>query len=625
MIERLELRRWRAFDSVAIEFEPGTTFLVAPNGVGKTSLLLGLAWALFGDHSNVDAKTCVRVGHETAEAILTLAVGDGRRLMIHRTVTAAGKATVEYSDGDQPIEAAAAHEILADEFGAPIEIAARLAVIRGSGKDDGELQLREHLYDAFGISGLRRAAAIATRLHKQAEASRKKLRSASRNQLANRDQLTQLAAKLRNDLDELNARRVPLADAVGAALRVQQAVTKWRAYDEALAARATEIDELLAQAANRGLAASTLAELSQMVSAAIETNRAATNRIQTTLTEAQAQALAARSALDLLEAHDPSCPTCARPFHGDELERAVAAQNDSLTLAQDRIAAAQSNLNHLQREKEELSQLESRVARLGEAIAEPDSPQPTGDPDVAVAEAQDALQKHDELAGSITSERNAIVAQLADDDELQAVYTAERAAWRREALTQTAAAALTGTAERLANDHIEPLSQQVRWRWKALFGEDGLQLRPDGTIVRVVGDRELPWSQLSGGEQIWARLVASLLVLSSSTTLPFAWLDEPLEHLDPRARRIVATDLASWTKSGRPAQMIVTTYEHTLARQLAEDLPGTHVRYINRTEILNRSPRLSARSSGKPHGSSGSTPCAPGERRRSDRPGGRWR
>src|SRR5438094_7386026 len=105
MIQRLELRRWRAFDHVAIDFEPGTTFLVAPNAVGKTSLLLGLTWALFGDNANVDAKTCVRIGHETAEAILTLAVADNRRLTIHRTVTAPGKVTVKYSDGDQPIEA----------------------------------------------------------------------------------------------------------------------------------------------------------------------------------------------------------------------------------------------------------------------------------------------------------------------------------------------------------------------------------------------------------------------------------------------------------------------------------------------------------------------------------------
>ena len=86
--------------------------------------------------------------------------------------------------------------------------------------------------------------------------------------------------------------------------------------------------------------------------------------------------------------------------------------------------------------------------------------------------------------------------------------------------------------------------------------------------------------------------------------MPFAWLDEPLEHLDPRARRIVATDLASSTRFGRPTQMIVTTYGTPFARQLAEDLPDTHLRYINRTEIFDLPPRRSAPFSDEMHSES---------------------
>ncbi|MDQ3964703.1 MAG: AAA family ATPase [Actinomycetota bacterium] len=593
MIERLELRHWRAFEHVAIDFQPGTTFLVAPNGVGKTSLLLGLTWALFGDYSKVDAKTCVRIGHNKAEATVTISVGEGRKLVIYRTVTTAGKATVEYRDTDQRIDDAGARELLADEFGAPIEIAARLAVIR-SGHDDGELQLREHLYDAFGVSGLRRAAASAAKLHKEAVAARKRLRSASRAQLANRDQLAAQAEKLRNDLNGLSARRARLGEAVARAMQAQQAVATWATHDTALAEHTSAVAALVARANHRGMAASNLDELAEELSNAIAANRAATDEVQTVVDEARAQMLAARTALALLEGHDPSCPTCARPFHGDELDRAIAAQNDSFALAQARTETASAELQRLASEQTQLNDLWSSVEELSESPAEPSTPRPIGNPDAALAAAQESVREHDELAGSIASERDAIVAQLNNDEELRAAYEVERVAWRREALTQAAAAALAGTAERLATEYIEPLSRQVRWRWKALFGEDGLQLRPDGTIVRVVGDRELPWSQLSSGEQIWARLVASLLVLRSSTTLPFAWLDEPLEHLDPRARRIVATDLAASTQSGRPAQLIVTTYEHTLARQLAEDLPDTHLRQINRTEAIELPPRRRA-------------------------------
>jgi hypothetical protein len=592
MIEHLELHRWRAFDHVAIDLNPGTTFLVAPNGVGKTSLLLGLTWALFGDHANVDAKACVRVGHDSAEAAVTLVLKEAGRLIVHRTITAAGKSSVDYSDGHQSVSAPRASELLAAEFGAPIEIAARLAVIRGSGKDDGELQLREHLYEAFGVSGLRRAAAAASKLHKESVAARKKLRTASRTQLANRDQLAAAAENFRKRHEALADGRATLAAAVTGAIRAQSTVSKWEEHDTAITARASAVAELVALASSCDIVAINLAGLAEAIGSAIAANHASADEGRSRQDEARVQALAARTALGLLDSHDPSCPTCARPFHGDELRRALEAQQASLLSAQARNETTAAELAELAVRRAQLEAMERRVTELSRPILEPDQPRPTGDTDAAVEAAQAALREHDELAGSVARERDAIVVQLQNDDAVQAAYAAERIAWRREALTQASAAALTSTAERLAQEYIEPLSQLVRWRWKALFGEDGLQLRPDGTIVRVVGDRQLRWHQLSGGEQIWARLVASLLVLRTSTTLPFAWLDEPLEHLDPRARRIVATDLASSTQSGRPAQLIVTTYEHTLARQLAEDLPNTHLRQINRSERFEIPPRL---------------------------------
>lgn len=591
MIERLELRSWRSFDHVEISFQPGTTFLVAPNGIGKTSLLLGLAWALFGEHSTVDARACVRLGHDHAEASVTLLLPDSARLVIRRTVTVAGKSTVEYSNGHQPIPASTANELLVGQFGAPIDIAARLAVIRGSGKDDGELQLREHLYDAFGVSGLRRSATVAGKLHKEAVAARKKLRTASRTQVANRDQLATTAANLERELEAMADRRVSLSAAVADAVQAQRTATQWQEYDAAVAARADAIAEFLVVAANGGIHGLDIDDVASEIRAAVATNRESSEAAQTRQNEARAHALAASTALDLLQAHDPECPTCSRPFHGDELQRALDAQRASHATAQSSIDETAAELVALADRRDHLEQLSNKAAELRRQVAEPGQPRPADDLNAIVESAQAALRQHDEHAGSITAEHDSIAARLDDDKALTAAYEAERVAWRREALTQASAAALTATAERLAEEYIEPLSRQVQWRWKVLFGEDGLQLRPDGTIVRVVGDRQLPWNQLSSGEQIWARLVASLLVLRSSTTLPFAWLDEPLEHLDPRARRIVATDLAMSTSSGLPSQLIVTTYEHTLARQLAEDLPNTHLRQINRTDTFELPPR----------------------------------
>ncbi|HEY0468018.1 MAG TPA: AAA family ATPase, partial [Polyangiaceae bacterium] len=480
---------------------------------------------------------------------------------------------------------------LTDEFGAPLEVASRLAVIRGSGREDGELDLREHLYDAFGVSELRRAATAATQLHKEAVAARKKLRSSSRSLLANRDQLTQLASSLADDIGRLSAKRTNLTDHIRAARLDQQTSAAWTAYEAAVEAQQQHIDAILAREASLAAQATTLEDLSGLVNGQLEALNLTSTEATQILVEARAQHFAARSALSLLEGHDPECPTCARPFHGDELRHSITAQLESLALAEGRIEQAQQDLTAADSEIGRLARLRDEIGALSAPILRPVVPMPPDDREATLAAAENALREHDELVGGISQERAVAIEQLANDDDVRAAVSAERIAWHREALTQATAAALTATAERVAEEHIEPLSERVRWRWKALFGEDGLQLRPDGTIVRVVGTRELPWQQLSSGEQIWARLVASMLILQSSTTLPFAWLDEPLEHLDPRARRIVAMDLATSTKSGRPLQLIVTTYEHAIARQLSEDLATASMLRINRTEVLALPPR----------------------------------
>jgi ABC-type polar amino acid transport system ATPase subunit len=54
-----------------------------------------------------------------------------------------------------------------------------------------------------------------------------------------------------------------------------------------------------------------------------------------------------------------------------------------------------------------------------------------------------------------------------------------------------------------------------------------------------------------------------------ATDADFCWFDEPLEHLDPDVRRRVANLLARVTTTGGPLrQIVVTTYEEPLARQL---------------------------------------------------------
>ena len=126
----------------------------------------------------------------------------------------------------------------------------------------------------------------------------------------------------------------------------------------------------------------------------------------------------------------------------------------------------------------------------------------------------------------------------------------------------------------MIESRIEPMAIEVRDRWKHLFTNNGLTFGADGSIARVWNGEKLEWNTLSGGERTWARIVTHLIVIATTTALPFAWFDEPLEHLDPQLRHAVAATLATATRGGSPSQLLVTTYEHGIARQLADDTDG---------------------------------------------------
>jgi predicted ATPase len=66
-------------------------------------------------------------------------------------------------------------------------------------------------------------------------------------------------------------------------------------------------------------------------------------------------------------------------------------------------------------------------------------------------------------------------------------------------------------------------------------------------------------------------------MLNASTRAAFLWLDEPLEHLDPKNRRLTASLMA--TAGQHVRQVLVTTFEEALARRLAS-ATDARLRYV---------------------------------------------
>jgi ABC-type multidrug transport system ATPase subunit len=56
--------------------------------------------------------------------------------------------------------------------------------------------------------------------------------------------------------------------------------------------------------------------------------------------------------------------------------------------------------------------------------------------------------------------------------------------------------------------------------------------------------------------------------LTALTTSDVIVLDEPLEHLDPRARRLMISSLHHAVRKGLLNQILISTYEESLVRRL---------------------------------------------------------
>jgi DNA replication and repair protein RecF len=81
-VRRLELVDFRSYERLAVDFEPGGSVLVGPNGVGKTNLVEALGYvATLDSHRVASDAPLVRAGAAAAIVRCTI-VHDGRELLV---------------------------------------------------------------------------------------------------------------------------------------------------------------------------------------------------------------------------------------------------------------------------------------------------------------------------------------------------------------------------------------------------------------------------------------------------------------------------------------------------------------------------------------------------------------
>jgi DNA repair exonuclease SbcCD ATPase subunit len=285
-----------------------------------------------------------------------------------------------------------------------------------------------------------------------------------------------------------------------------------------------------------------------------------------------------RTALSELDSAQGQCPVCRRPLDAEDEQAARAQHEEDLSGLEAELATAEDNSY-----RADLAAVQANLRNLLPLMHRGDpAPTPAADHDTAqraLAEARTArggaLDAFLAARNSADAARDALQQASADDaadKHLIGLYQQEAAVLAAATATQQAVGTLMAQT-------VSPLADELDSRWKLLFADRGDVRLESGLLSREINGQSLSYDAFSEGEKAFAQVLLRLLVLDAATRAGFCWIDEPLEHLDPRTRRHVASMLARAVSSSNARQIVVTTYEEPLARRLALRYPD-NVRVI---------------------------------------------
>jgi DNA repair exonuclease SbcCD ATPase subunit len=589
MIRRLQLRNWRAYENFDLELGPGATFVVASNGIGKTSLIMGAGWGLFGEASRVNALEEIRGDADEATVGIELRLPSGTDVAITRSINRKGRVTLKAKLPDREITSEAdLDDLLTAEFGADPKVLAQLTLMIHGGAVEtfqGEFDLQDHLAGVFGVTPLFEGARNAKAVADRAASALRKMKTTQRSEKRAKDEIV---ADLQSVIEQLEATNESREQGLAA---VKDAAERIRVGEEWTRFRAG-MDQRLGKLSVLAERASTLLKRPVESETVLDVLTEAERDLEVSISAAENEASSARGKTELikaaisdLEGAGAVCPTCLRPLSDHEAGRAEEEHTKHLSELQSQIEEADKKATRERSALEEVRQLLTEIRTLPVPL-EPETQ--ISDSDLANAQTelqrrQEEVQELDKQLAVLTQSGASLQTALQEFEEEEQRSRELEILYREEGIALATHEALIETGNAITEKFIEPLAREIENRWKSMFGTGGLNLSSEGRITRQVGARTLEFGSLSGGEKVWALLLTRLLIAGASTHAPFIWLDEPLEHLDPKLRKVVAGTLAKASSGAGLRQVVVTTYESELARQLMEDVPSASLIYVTAT------------------------------------------
>jgi len=588
MISKVWLRRWKAYDSLDLELQPGTTFVVAKNGIGKSSIVQGLHFAFFGSNTLLGTEaplaTAIRGEEGTVATVGCRILLGSKEVELERSVERTARAPritiTVHIDGVLATEADWL-ALLAAETGVDATQLGLLAFVHEgatiSVKDAG-ISTMAILSNVFGVDRLRRLAVEFEQQAKRLNRDNDSLRKSQRD-VPHRDDVKR-SADLKSQLSALEAHIESIQRRLSSVERHQTLQSAWadfheseRAFKDAVQAEQRQIAALLGKASN-SLPDLDVSDFGGAGRPAIDlpVRRISERRDMLMLNRGAIQAgrAAALNYLEMLRAADPVCPLCRQPLAPEDAQRARAEHEATLQHADVELRNIDDETNVLGQLTEELNQLIHTPAPVAPPapVQPPTDDMENGTVDLGALRAE--LEAQTELRRTLLSAIRTI--EELEERRKQNVSLSERLfeGYRAAERAQLSATTISKLADSICAERILPLAAEFQKRSAQLGSTSLLTMAGTGALAMEESGYVIPYSGFSGGQRTLAQLAVRLLALQMATRSPFLILDEPLEHLDPRNRRALATLLSQVTRgSARLRQVIVTTYEESVTRRLS--------------------------------------------------------
>ena len=614
MIRSVSITNWKGHEELHLSFGERVNFLVGPNGIGKTSILDAICFALLGDieataiYRSLTYKDLIRNPERDMEITLTFCPQGRGEYTVRRTHSArTNRKGCTLSLNDTVVtrrwdEATA--EILklydtSDLFLRRVVLLSEGDTFAYSTQPPGE-GLTKHIENALGINRMENLRSNLRILQREFDAETRNWRGEVEGVRESTEEDRRKAQELTGQLEALHEERDKISENIDTLNKQIGSLASDIQRTENLIAQANSVVQEWIQ---------TFGDPPQNYEflGAIEVLKESLGKERTSLLAQRdslrdelawlaAQAESQKRILELVEPleeehKEVACPVCKRPLTvemvkdiRDECLQRLSEIEKRTKEKDAQLPIIDSKVHDTDAQSRALVDIESKVRRILEQ--EPKT--------LSVPVLKSHLAGLDEQRGARQEEVENLKSQITEKNEPIQVIEQKLAELRKRVderkrlemmrsltcatkgryVSELFLESLTSALAEQRKTLLEPLTEELSAMWGAFLGIDvGVELKDDAQIMMVdkQSGTSLEFPQLSGGEKTALLIFTQILLCKYFSNTDFMLLDEPLEHLDARNRWALIKFLVDTTKRGYPKQLIVTTIEETLIREYLDD------------------------------------------------------